>query len=238
MSSAPRALAATVAVAAALAGCGGGGSGQQYTTQSIRAGLVKPADLGKGAIELRDTGHASHVIYTPPESVPTCPYVQRADDTTGLIEAAVVLDAGSPTRRIIVSPPNPERSQLPVVEQGAVVFANDALATTGMQRVTAAAGKCPKAFTVLGGPPVVVGSYAVNTRPIEIDGWKGFAQQLAHQSPKDFGVDTYDDLMTIVLRKANAIVYAGFAQIKKVGEPADSSAKAETTLRRTLARLD
>ena len=235
----PRALAATVAVAAALAGCGDNkDTAAKYTKESIKAGLVKPADIGKGAFAIDDVGHASHVIYTPPESVPTCPYVQRSDDAEGLVEAAVVLDAGTPIRRSIVSPPNPERDPMPVVEQGAVVFANDALATTGMKRVQGAADKCPPKFSILGGPPVIVGSYTVNTRPIEIDGWKGFAQQLAHTSPPEMDPESYDDLMTIVVQKANAIVYAGFAQVKKVGQPADSSVKAEETMRRTLARLE
>ena len=38
-------------------------------------------------------------------------------------------------------------------------------------------------------------------------------------------------------RKANAILYAGFAQIKRVGQRADSGAKAEEVMKRSLARL-
>ncbi len=62
----------------------------------------------------------------------------------------------------------------------------------------------------------------MNSRPLELHGWQGFAQQLAHTSPDDINPDTYDDLVTVVLHKDNAILYAGFAQIKKTGERADS----------------
>ena len=98
-----------------------------------------------------------------------------------------------------------------------MVFESAQLADAGMKEVNAAAAKCPGTFTILGGPPQIVGSYTVNSRPLELDGWKGFSQQLAHTAPPDLNPDTYDDLVTVVLHKGNAIIYAGFAQIKKTG---------------------
>ena len=44
--------------------------------------------------------------------------------------------------------------------------------------------------------------------------------------------------MTVVLHKGNAILYAGFAQIKNTGERADSGAKAEQVMKQALARLN
>jgi hypothetical protein len=232
----PAAVFATLAVA--FAGCGGSSDQKpRFTTESIRSGFVKPADVGQGAVEFEDEGHGTHVNFTPEGTVPTCPYVQRADDTQGVIEAAVELEAGNPTGRFIVAPSDPRNNPLPIVTQGALVFASETLAATAMERVTAAAGKCPSTFTILGGPPVIIGSYTVNARPFEIDGWKGYSQQLAHTAPDDINPETYDDLVTVVVQKANAIVYAGFEQTKKVGERADSSAKAQETLGRALARL-
>jgi hypothetical protein len=227
-----------IIVLVVLAGCGGSSDNTpRYTAESIRSGFVKPADVGKGAVEFEDEGHGSHVNYTPEGTVPTCPYVQRADDTEGVVEAAVELPAGNPTGRFIVAPSDPRGNPLPIVTQGALVFASDTLAATAMKRVSAAAGKCPNAFTILGGPPVIIGSYAVNSRPFEVEGWKGYSQQLAHTAPGDINPETYDDLVTVVVQKANAIVYAGFEQTKKVGERADSSVKAQETMRRALDRL-
>jgi hypothetical protein len=232
---------AAIAVVAALAGCGASSeknSKPRYAVESIRSGFVKPADVGAGAVEFEDEGHGSHVNYTPEGTVPTCPYVQRADDTKGVVEAAVELPGGNPTGRFIVAPSDPRSNPLPIVTQGALVFATDTLAVNAMKRVTAAAGKCPNTFTILGGPPVIIGSYTVNARPFEVDGWKGYSQQLAHTAPGDINPETYDDLVTVVVQKANAIVYAGFEQTKKVGERADSGAKAQETMKRALDRLD
>jgi hypothetical protein len=125
----------------------------------------------------------------------------------------------------------------PVVTQGAVVFHNAQIADAGMKEVNATAAKCPSAWTISGGPPEIIGSYTVNTRPLELDGWKGFSQQLAHTAPRDVNPDTYDDLATVVLHKGNAILYAGFAQIKNTGERADSGAKAAQVMDKALARL-
>jgi hypothetical protein len=235
-----RATTVLLAACVALAACGGGsGSGgdAKYTVRSVKRGFVTKADLGKGLIALQDTEHSNHIIYTPTDSIPTCPYVQRADTVTNGTRPAIELDGGNPTGRFIVGPPNPDRSLIPVVTQGAVVFKSTALAAAGMKKVTTAAAKCPSAFSVFGGPPQIVGHYTVNSRPIEVEGWQGFSQQLAHTSPPEFHADLYDDLDTVVVRKGNAILYAGFATVKKVGRRADSAAQAQKTMERTLARL-
>jgi hypothetical protein len=230
---------AAIVAAIALAGCGGSDR-PDYTQSTIKSGFVKPADLGgKNVIAFEDTGVAGHIIYTPEDSVPTCPYVQRADDAPiDAMTPAVELDGGNSTGRFIVGPQNPQRGSPPVVTQGAVVFHNAQLAEAGMKKVNATAAKCPSSWTISGGPPEIIGSYTVNTRPLEVDGWKGFSQQLAHTAPRDVNPDTYDDLVTVVLHKGNAILYAGFAQIKNTGERADSGAKAEQVMKQALARLN
>ena len=111
--SAMRSLIAVVAAAASvLAGCGGGSGG--YTEESIKTGFVEPADLGgKDVIAFEDDGSAGHIVYTPEDSVPTCPYAQRADDAPAGTTAAVQLQGGNATGRFIVGPVNPARKPRP-----------------------------------------------------------------------------------------------------------------------------
>jgi hypothetical protein len=106
-----------------------------------------------------------------------------------------------------------------------------------MDKVQAAAAKCPAAFTVLGGPPVIVGEYKTNSRPFQLGEWQGFAQQLVHTFPSDVDPRTYDDLMTVVVRKANAILYVGFEQTKQTGQRADSATKVKDAMKVALGRL-
>ncbi|TYB98804.1 hypothetical protein FXF53_16985 [Micromonospora sp. WP24] len=208
-----------------------------YTVDSVRSGLVSPSDLGEGAIEIEDEGHSSHVIYTPPNSIPTCPYVQRSETVEVAVEPAIEPVGGNPTGRTIVAPQKVGPSSLPVVTQGAVVFQSSSLVDDTMNKVVAEADKCPATFSVLGGPPTVVGEYKVGSRSIEINGWKGFSQHLVHTSPPEVNTETYDDLVTVVVRKANAIIYVGYTQIKSVGKRADSDEKVKALMKTTLARL-
>jgi hypothetical protein len=227
--------------AGVLAGCSSGApqplTKPPYTVQSIRSGLVTPGDLGKGATEVEDTDHGSHVIYTPPNSIPTCPYVQRSEDVQVVVQPAIEPVGGNPTGRFIVGPQRVGPTSLPVVTQGAVVFQSPALAEDTMNTVVAESAKCPDAFGILGGPPSVVGDYKVGSQPIEMNGWKGFSQHLVHTSPPDVNPDTYDDLVTVVVHKANAILYVGYTQIKTVGQRADTDKKVEALMTKTLARL-
>ncbi|WP_433412763.1 hypothetical protein ACQP1V_26665 [Microtetraspora malaysiensis] len=224
-----------------LTGCSGGApqasTKPPYTLDSIRSGLVSPGDLGEGATEFKDNGHASHVVYTPPNSIPTCPYVQRSEDVEVDVRPAVEPVGGMPTGRFIVGPQLAGTSSLPVVTQGAAVFTSSSLADNTMDTVVAESAKCPETFGVLGGPPTVVGDYKVGSRQIEMEGWKGFAQHLVHTSPPEVNPDTYDDLVTVVVHKANAIIYVGYAQIKAVGQRADSDEKVKALMKTTLARL-
>jgi hypothetical protein len=223
----------------AASGCGGGAESSGFTESTIKTGFVKPADLGgKNVIEFEDDGIAGHIIYTPEDSIPTCPYVQRADDAPAGLTAAVQLQGGNSTGRWIVGPSPPTHDTPPVVTQGALVFQSAQLADAGMKKVNSEAAKCPGSFSILGGPPQIVGTYTVTSRPVEMHGWKGFSQQLAHLSPKEVNPDTYDDLVTVVLHKDNAILYAGFAQIKNTGERANSGEKAEQVMKQALARLN
>ncbi|SIR97227.1 hypothetical protein [Micromonospora avicenniae] len=237
----PTTIAAGLLALGVLAGCSSEGPAPvtkpPYTVDSVRSGLVSPEDLGDGAIEIEDEGHSSHVIYTPPNSIPTCPYVQRSENVEVAVEPAIEPVGGNPTGRTIVAPQKVGPSSLPVVTQGAVVFQSSSLVDDTMNAVVAEANKCPATFSVLGGPPTVVGEYKVGSRPIEINGWKGFAQHLVHTSPPEVNPETYDDLVTVVVRKANAIIYVGYTQIKSVGKRADSDEKVKALMKTTLARL-
>ena len=228
------------AVLGGLAGCHSAPArkASSYTVQSVRAGFITTGDLGAGTIQVDDSGHGgAHIIYTPPDSVPTCPYVQRADNVSGNVPPAVELPGSNSTGRFVVGPRDPAATPLATVTQGALVFTTSALADKGMDQVNAQTAKCPSAFTILGGPPVIVGDYKINNRPFELSGWRGFAQQLVHTFPAGVDPDTYDDLVTVVVHRANAILYVGYEQTKKVGERADSATKVRTALERTLNRL-
>jgi hypothetical protein len=227
---------------AVIAGCGSGspkkhGPRPPYTVTSVKAGFITTGDIGPGAIEVDDSGHGSHIIYTPADSIPTCPYVQRADDVTADVQPALELAGGNSAGRWVVGPRDPAQTPLPVVTQGALVFKTDVLADEGMDRVQAEAAKCPAAFSILGGPPVIVGNYKTNGRPLQIGEWQGFAQQLVHTFPSDVDPGTYDDLVTVVLSNANAILYVGFEQTKQAGQRADSATKVKDAMKVALGRL-
>jgi hypothetical protein len=233
-------VAAVVPALAVLPGCGTGPAAEThppYSVNSVQSGFLKPGEIDKDMVQFKDSGHGSHVIYTPPNSVPTCPYVQRSDDVKVQVQPAVELVGGNPTGRFIVGPRDQRRATVPSVTQGAVVFTTDALADEGMRTVTTEAAKCPGSFSILGGPPVIVGTYKVNRRPFKSDGWTGFTQQLTHTSPPDLSSGTYDDLATIVAHRANTIIYVGYTQVQKTGHRADSGMKLEKLMKTALGRL-
>lgn len=232
-----------VLACALLAGCGSGspkkhGPPPPYTVTSIRTGFITPSDLGKGAIEVDDSqSHlGAHITFTAPDSIPTCPYVGRADDAAN-VESAIELAGGNSTGQWVVGPGDPSQTPLPTVTQGAQVFKTDVLADQGMDKVQAEAAKCPAAYSILGGPPTIIGDYKTNLRPFQLGEWQGFAQQLVHTFPSDVDQSTYDDLVTVVVRKANAIIYVGYDQTKQTGQRADSATKVKTALKVALGRL-
>lgn len=227
-------------LAGSLAACGSSPKPKagSYSVQSVKAGFISTGDLGTGTIQVDDSDHAgAHIIYTPPDSVPTCPYVQRADDVTGNVPPAVELPGSNSTGRFVVGPRDPAKTPLATVTQGALVFKTSALADKGMDQVNTETAKCPSTFTILGGPPVIIGDYKINSRSFELNGWRGFAQQLVHTFPAGVDPETYDDLVTVVLHRANAILYVGYAQTKNVGDRADSAKKVRAALEHTLKRL-
>jgi hypothetical protein len=85
--------------------------------------------------------------------------------------------------------------------------------------------------------PPIVGNYKTNSRPFQLSEWQGFAQQLVHTFPPGVDPGTYDDLVTVVVRKANAIVYVGFEQTKQTGQRADSASRVKDALKVALGRL-
>lgn len=209
-----------------------------YTVASIKTGFITTSDLGKGAIEVDDSqSHlGAHFTFTAPDSIPTCPYVGRADDVSD-VQSAIELSGGNSTGQWVVGPGDPAQTPLPTVTEGAQVFKTDVLASQGMDKVQAEAAKCPDAYTILGGPPTIVGDYKTNSRPFQVGEWQGFAQQLVHTFPSDVDQSTYDDLVTVVVRKANAILYVGYEQTKQTGQRADSATKVKDALKVALGRL-
>src|SRR5262245_33537942 len=65
----------------------------------------------------------------------------------------------------------------------------------------------------------------------------GRAGPLVHTFPPGAAPGTYDDLVTVVVRKANAIVYVGFEQTKQTGQRADSASKVKDAMKVALGRL-
>lgn len=230
-------------VCAVLVGCSSGapakhGPQPPYTVTSIKTGFVTTGDLGKGAIEVDDSqSHlGAHFTFTAPDSIPTCPYVGRSDDVSD-VQSAIELAGGNSTGQWVVGPGDPAQAPLPTVTQGAQVFKTDVLADQGMDKVQAEAAKCPAAYSILGGPPTIVGDYKTNSRPFQLGEWQGFAQQLVHTFPSDVDQGTYDDVVTVVVRKANAILYVGYDQTKQTGQRADSPTKVKDVMKVALSRL-
>lgn len=233
-----------IAMTALAAGCSGDEKEASkpltqppYTVTSIQSGFVRAGDLGPKAVEYADDGHPSHVVYTPADSIPTCPYVQRSETVSVKVEPAIQLAGGNTTNRHFVESRDPSVSTQPVITQGGLVFESDPLAQQGMKQVKAEAAKCPANFDVLGGPPVIVGEYRISQRAVDVAGWSGFVQRLAHTPPTDMPSDAYDDLATAVLRKSNSIIYISYQQTQKVGDQASSESRLRAMLDQTLPRL-
>ena len=75
---------------------------------------------------------------------------------------------------------DPDDHQTPKITQAAFVFGTDRGRAAGDGEGAGGDGEVPANYVVRGGPPQILGTYALNARPLEIDGWKGIAQQLAH----------------------------------------------------------
>jgi hypothetical protein len=219
-----------------VAGCGGGGP-SAYTVKDVRGAYYTARDAGAGAAVEDywvDDEYHSHANYVPRGGLETCPLAQRADAPTK-VEHVVEPEAAEPAGEFVVGPTSATDLRTASVTQGALVFGTSTIAGTGMRAVGDAMRKCPASYEVRGGPSPVLGTYSVNSRTLETQGWKGVAQQIAHTFPTDNVY--YEDMAHIVVQRANVILYLDVSHRKVIGERSDSSAKAEAVLHTVLKRL-
>jgi hypothetical protein len=229
-------LALLVAIAT---GCGGSPDGPgvaaTYSSEQVKSSYFRAADSAEADHEYWvDPDYHSHSNYVPLGGIEACPLAQRADVEPGTphtVEPA----AGVPTGLFVVESTDPDDYRTPKITQGALVFATDAIAEAGMAKVTAAMAKCPPRYLIRGGPPPILGEYTLSARPVEIDGWEGVAQQLAHTYPQD---DVYyEDMAHMVIRRANVILYLDLVQQHVIGDRSDAVEKDEAVAKTILKRL-
>jgi hypothetical protein len=230
----------TCAVLAALLGGCGSDAGSRYTGDQIKAAYFRASDEAQVTRPLvedywADPSEHEHTNYVPVEGIETCPQAQRANANAKLEGNSVTPSAGDPVGQLVVAPKNPDDSHTPSITQGALVFGTSTIAANGMKQVDEAVAKCPSSYEVRGGPSPILGSYRVSSRTLEVDGWKGVVQQIAHTNPAD---DVYyEDASHVIVQRANVILYFNVTHEKIIGERSDSSAKAESVLRTVLKRL-
>jgi hypothetical protein len=220
-----------------LAGCGSDGP-SAYTGKAIKAAYYKAADEGAHRTAFQDywvdDEYHSHANYVPRESLETCPLMQRAD-APSYAEHAITPKAGDPVTEFVVGPALDTDVRTPSITQGALVFGTSAIAGEGMDAVGSAMSKCPAQYEIRGGQSPILGTYSVSARPLELGGWKGVLQQIAHTSQYD---DVYyEDAAHVVVQRANVILYLDVTHRKIIGERSDASAKAESVLRTVVKRL-
>jgi len=229
-----------VLVAALLAsGCGtsSGTSGAtaKYSIAEVKASYYRAADSRAADHDFWvDRDYHSHTNYVPLGGIEACPLSQRANKAYGT-PGTVEPKAGEPTGLFVVEAVDPDDYRTPKITQGALVFATDAVADAGMEKVAAAMAKCPPSYTIRGGPPPILGEYTLSSRPFEHDGWKGVAQQLAHTFPQD---DVYyEDMAHLVIHRDNVIFYLDLVQQHVIGDRSDAVAKDEAVAKTILKRL-
>jgi hypothetical protein len=222
-----------VLVVVLLAGCGGGPD--RYSAADVKAAYYRAADAGPGVEGYWvDDEYHSHANFVPTNGLETCPLAQRSD-APAAAENMIEPTAAQPVGEFVVGPKRATDLSTPNVTQGALVFGTDAIAGAGMKAVGDAMAKCPASYQVRGGPSPILGTYSVNSRPLEREGWKGVAQQIAHTYPSD---DVYyEDMAHLVVQRANVILYLDVSHRKVVGQRSDSPAKAEAVLRKVIERL-
>jgi hypothetical protein len=220
----------------ALAACGGGRD-TGYTVSEVKAAYFTARDGGpstQGYFQNPDD-HA-HSNYVPFGGLEVCPLAQRASYTApSLVANAIEPTAAEPVQQFVVGPKAPDDTRTPTITQGALVFGTSAIADSGMAGVSSGMEKCPTRYEVRGGPSPILGTYGASSRPVEIAGWKGMLQQIAHTYPQDQVY--YEDLAHVVVRRANVILYLDVTHQKIIGERADASATAEHALETVLKRL-
>ena len=137
----------------------------------------------------------------------------------------------------LFGPTSPEDTRTPSVTQGALVFGTTDIAAGDMDRVTAAMAKCPAKYEIRGGPSPILGTYNVTSRPLQSNGWRGVAQQIAHTYPPAQDDVYYEDLTHVVVHRAHVILFLDVTHRKIIGERADSAAKADAVLATVLKRF-
>src|SRR4051812_3167205 len=219
----------------ALAACGGGGS-SGYTVSDVKAAYFKARDGGP-AMEgyFQDPDDHAHSNYVPFGGLEVCPLAQRASYTApSLVANAIEPTAAEPVQQFVVAPKASDL-RMPTITQGALVFGTSAIAESGMNAVGSGMEKCPTSYEVRGGPSPILGTYGASSRPLEIAGWKGMIQQIAHRYPQDQVY--YEDLAHVVVGRGNVILYVDVTHQKIIGERADATATAERVLKTVLKRL-
>ena len=232
-----RRLVVALGCLAVLAGCGSSGT-DTYSVADVKAAYYKAPDGGPGLTGAWvDPDDHSHTNYVPDDSLEVCPLAQRATYDSARVDHVIEPKAAQPVPQFTVGPASPEDTRTPSVTQGALVFGTSDIAASGMDRVTAAMAKCPAKYEIRGGPSPILGTYNVTRRPLESNGWKGVAQQIAHTYPPAQDDVYYEDLTHVVVRRANVILSLDVTHRKIIGERSDSSAKAEAVMRTVLTRL-
>src|SRR3954466_10617869 len=230
-----RALDVALFAALTLTACGGGSSG--YTVSDVKAAYFKARDGGP-AMEgyFQDPDDHAHSNYVPFGGLEVCPLAQRASYTApSLVANAIEPRAAEPVQQFVVAPKAPDDLRVPTITQGALVFGTSAIAESGMNAVGSGMEKCPTSYEVRGGPSPILGTYGASSRPLEIAGWKGMIQQIAHTYPQDQVY--YEDLAHVVVAPGNVILYVDVTHQKIIGERADATATAERVLKTVLKRL-
>jgi hypothetical protein len=219
----------------ALAACGGG-RGSGYTVSDVKAAYYQARDGGpllQGYYQ--DPDDHSHTNYVPIGGLEVCPLAQRASYNAPTTANAIEPDAAEPVPQFVVAPQSPDDTRTPTITQGALVFGTSAIAKQGMEAVDSGMAKCPTSYEVRGGPSPILGTYGASSRPVEISGWKGMIQQIAHTYDQD--PVYYEDLAHVVVGRGNVILYVDVTHQKIIGERADATATAERVLKTVLKRL-
>ncbi|MFJ2033983.1 hypothetical protein [Streptosporangium sp. NPDC087985] len=239
----PRAASALAlaAICAAVTGCASSADATAtkpaYTAGDVKAAYYTAKDAGEGARDYwYDRDFHSHNNYVPPSAIQTCPYVQRSDAPKAPSNVVQPV-GGQPVGQFAVEPARATDSRVPYVTQNALVFGSNAIADNAMGEVNSGLAECPGSYEVRGGPPVILGTYSVTSRPLEVFGWKGYVQQLAHTYPSGQDDVYYEDIAIVVLHRANVILYLDLTQKKIVGDRADSADKVRGAMEKVLRRL-
>src|SRR3954463_1724440 len=202
-----RAPVVVLLAALALAACGGD-RGSGYTVSDIRAAYFKARDGGPAMQSYyQNPDDHAHSNYVPFGGLEVCPLAQRASYTApSLVANAIEPTAAEPVQQFVVAPKASDL-RMPTITQGALVFGTSAIAESGMNAVGSGMEKCPTSYEVRGGPSPILGTYGASSRPLEIAGWKGMLQQIAHTFPPGQDDVYYEDLAHVVVSRGNVILY-------------------------------